>query len=153
LAGQVPCFGIVRNPLAVLASWNSVNHPVQQGHVPAGERIDAGLHAALGRIEDRYERQFYILEWFFERFARLLPRGSIIRYEDVVASGGRALTPVVAGAAALDQPLQSKNANAVYDGGLMSLLGEKLLGRGGAFWEFYSRESVSSMLDQLPALA
>jgi hypothetical protein len=153
LVTQVPCYGIVRNPLSVLASWNSVNHPVQQGHVPAGERIDPALQAALARIEDRHERQFYILEWFLERFARLLPRGSILRYEDVVASGGRALAPVVSDAATLDEPLQSRNVNTAYDSGLMSVLGEKLLGRDGAIWEFYSRESVSSMLAALPALA
>ena len=153
LVKQFPCYGIVRNPLAVLASWNSVHLAVQQGRIPAGEQIDACLRAALGRIDDRHERQFYILEWFFERFARLLPRGSILRYEDMVASGGRTLTPVAGSAAELQEPLQSKNVNAAYDSGQMSLLGEKLLGRDGAFWEFYSRESVSSLLTALPSAA
>jgi hypothetical protein len=153
LAGQFPCYGIVRHPLAVLASWNSVGLPVQQGHVPAGEAIDAGLRAALDRLDDRHERQFYILEWFFERFARLLPRSSILRYEDVVASGGRALTPVTGAAAALDESLESKNANPVYDSAQMSLLGEQLLGRDGAYWEFYSRESVAGMLARIAAAA
>jgi hypothetical protein len=153
LVPRFPCYGLIRHPLAVLASWNSVHLPVQQGHVTAGEQIDANLRAALARIEDRHERQLYILDWFFARFARLLPRSSILRYEDVVASGGRALTPVSPGAAALDEPLQSKNENAAYDHAQTTVLGEKLLGRDGAFWEFYSRESVSDMLAALPAAA
>ncbi len=153
LVQQFPCYGIVRHPLAVLSSWNSVNLPVQQGHVPVGEKIDAGLRHALERLEDRHERQLYILEWFFERFARLLPRAAILRYEDVVASGGRALEPVTTAAGSLDEPLQSKNSNAAYDVGQMRVIGEKLLGREGAFWEFYTKESVLAMLGSLPAAA
>ena len=99
LVPRFPCYGLIRNPLAVLASWNSVHLPVQQGHVTAGEQIDPELRAALSRLEDRHERQLHILDWFFARFARLLPRSSILRYEDIVASGGRALAPVSRGAA------------------------------------------------------
>jgi hypothetical protein len=154
LTPRFACFGIVRHPLAVLASWNSVKLPVQQGHIPAGEQIDADLRRALEGIADRQERQFVILEWFFERFARLLPRGSILRYEDLVASGGRALTPVTTAAASLSEPLESRNANAAYDHGQMAALGETLLSRDGAYWEFYSRASVSEMLTALsPAVS
>ena len=146
LTERFVCYGIVRHPLAVLASWNSVNLAVQQGHVPVGERIDAGLRAALESIDDRTERQFYIVEWFFERFLRLLPRASILRYEDVVTSGGRALAVVAPAAKDLGEPLASKNKNSAYDGTSMAELGRKLLGRKGAFWEFYTRESVEEMI-------
>jgi hypothetical protein len=151
LAERFPCYGIVRNPLAVLASWNSVNLPVQKGHVPVGEQIDARLQSALAGIDDRTERQFYILRWFFERFARLIPRDRIFRYEDIVSTGGRALAPVASGAANLGEALESKNANSAYDGAVMRALGEKLLTRDGAFWEFYSKESVEAMIGLLPA--
>jgi hypothetical protein len=154
LTARFVCYGLVRHPLAVLASWNSVKLPVQQVHLPAGEGIDAGLRGALERIADRQERQFYILAWFFERLARYLPRAAILRYEDVVASGGRILTPITAAAASLGEPLASRNANAAYDHGQMAALGEKLLGCDGAYWEFYSRASVAEMLMALaPAAA
>ncbi len=146
LTARFACFGIVRHPLAVLASWNSVSLAVQQGHVPVGEQIDPGLHAALAAIDDRTERQLYILEWFFERFGRLLPRASILRYEDMVGTGGKALAVVTPAAAGLEEPLASKNKNAAYDGERMAELGRKLLGRDGAFWEFYTRESVEEMI-------
>ena len=151
LGERFPCYGIVRHPLAVLSSWNSVNLAVQQGHVPVGEQIDPKLRVALAGIEDRTERQFYILEWFFERFGRLLPRGSIMRYEDVIASGGKSLAVVRSGAGELTEPLASKNVNAAYDSETMRTLGRKLLGRDGAFWEFYSRESVEEMLAARPS--
>ena len=153
LRERFPCYGIVRHPLAVLSSWNSVNLAVQQGHVPVGEAIDAKLRGALEGIKDRFERQFYILEWFFERFLRLLPRESILRYEDVIASQGRSLAMVTPAAAGLSEPLASKNVNRAYDAATMQTLGAKLLGREGAFWLFYSRESVEAMLASVPAAA
>lgn len=153
LRERYPCYGIVRHPLAVLSSWNSVNLAVQQGHVPVGEKIDANLRVALEGMGDRIERQFYILEWFFERFLRLLPRASILRYEDMIATRGQALAIVTPAAENLDEPLASKNANRAYDPAMMQDLGRRLLGRDGAFWELYPRESVEAMLAEVPAVA
>ena len=150
LSQRYPCYGIVRHPLAVLSSWNSVELAVQQGHLPVGEQIDPALRSALQRIADRTERQFYVLEWFFERFGRLLPRASILRYEDMVATGCRALEVVTHAAEALREPLASKNRNRAYDAAETRALGERLLGRPGAFWEFYSRDSVQEMLEAPP---
>ena len=146
LLPRFPCRGIVRHPLAVLASWNSVNIPVQQGWIPVGQEINPALDAALHRIEDRTERQLYILEWFFERFTNLLAREHIVRYEDTIATGGRALEIVTPHALALDEPLASKNKNAAYDPAHVLDLGQRLLGREGAFWDFYTKESVEEML-------
>ncbi len=154
LKERFPCRGIVRHPLSVLASWNSVQLPVQQGYIPVGQSIDAALNARLGQIDDRTERQLYILEWFFERFASVLGPELVLRYEDLIASGGRALALVTPAATALDEPLASKNTNSAYDFGQILGLGERLLGREGAFWSFYTRESVEEMLRPLrePAL-
>ena len=154
LKERFPCRGIVRHPLSVIASWNSVQLPVQQGYVPVGQSIDAALNERLQQIDDRTERQLYLLEWFFERFASVLGSESILRYEDLIASGGRALTLVTPSANALDEPLASKNKNPAYDPAQTLDLGERLLGRDGAFWSFYTRESVEEMLAPLrqPAL-
>lgn len=149
LVERFPCRGIVRHPLAVLSSWNSVKLPVQQGYIPVGQAINAALHESLGRIDDRTERQFYILEWFFERLTSVLGRELIVRYEDTISTGGRALEIVTPGARLLDEPLASKNKNSAYDPAQTLALGEKLLGRNGAFWDFYTRESVEEMLAPL----
>ncbi|WP_273844304.1 hypothetical protein [Rubrobacter calidifluminis] len=83
-----PCYTIVRNPLATLASWNSVNHPVREGHSFGAERHDPLLAQRLSGIEDRHERQVVLLGWFFKRFVSCLPKEHILRYEDLITSGG-----------------------------------------------------------------
>jgi hypothetical protein len=46
----------------------------------------------------------------------------------------------------LNEKLESKNKNTLYDVNLMALLGEKLLKNDGAYWDFYSKESVENLL-------
>jgi hypothetical protein len=150
LLGRYPCYAVMRNPLSVLVSWNTIAVPVQQGHAPAAERLDAELTRALAGIEDRIGRQLHLLSWFYEKYDRLLPRESILRYEDTVATGGVSLSAITPLAARLTESLESKNANKVYDDALMRTLGERLLGADGAFWKFYSRESVELLLRSLP---
>ena len=146
LVPRFPCYAVMRNPLSVLVSWNTIAVPVQQGHAPAAERLDAGLTRALAAIDDRVARQLHLLSWFYEKYDRLLPRASILRYEDTVATRGRSLSAISPLAARLDEALESKNANKVYDAALLRTLGQRLLGAEGAFWKFYPRESVEQLL-------
>lgn len=146
LKRRFSCYAIVRNPLSILASWNSVDHNVRDGHAPAAERYDEELKEALASTDDRIERQLRLLSWFFGRYEGALPPGHIVRYEEIVATGGRALSAVVPGAGALDEPLESKNLNEAYGRDEMRLLGKRLLEREGAYWGYYSRESVEELL-------
>ncbi|NCP65653.1 MAG: hypothetical protein GW763_14030 [Paraglaciecola sp.] len=79
---------IVRNPVDVLLSWLTVDLPVNRGRLPAGERFDAELAAAL-KDKSVSERQLLILQWFFDQFHR--SGLAVVRYEDVIASDGRVL--------------------------------------------------------------
>src|SRR5690606_38692646 len=74
LAERFDTWAIVRNPLAVLASWYSVELPVTQGRLPAGERLDPALAATLDAEPDVVSRQLRILDWLFSRYAAALPR-------------------------------------------------------------------------------
>lgn len=148
LRGRFRCYGIVRNPLAVLASWNSVQMPVGQGHIPAAEDLDAGLKAALAGIPDVAGRQLHLLDWFFSKYQPLQAQGAVIRYEEVIASGGRVLQAVTPAAAELGEPLTEKNANKQYDREAMRVLGRRLLESEGAWWDFYSREDVERLLER-----
>jgi hypothetical protein len=88
LSLRYPMVCIVRNPVDVLMSWLSVDLPVNRGHIPAGERFDAKLKAALSE-SDCLTRQLIICQWFMQSFLKSgLP---IVRYEDVIASNGVAL--------------------------------------------------------------
>jgi hypothetical protein len=149
LVDRYPCFATVRNPVAVLGSWNSVEFPVSEGRSRAAERLHPALRGALRRCADRGERQLRLLDWYFERIARWLPPERVIRYEDLVASGGSALARI-AGAPPAGRPaLESRNRSADYDAGLLLALGERLLAAPGAWTAFYPTEAVERLLTEL----
>jgi hypothetical protein len=142
-----PCYAIVRNPLSVLASWNSIGHPCWEGRSPTVESLDHALAQKLARTGERFERQICLLSWWFEKYLETLPGGNILRYEDIVASGGAALKVITTRALELDETLENRNLNELYDRELMGTLGEKLLTMDGPFGELYSRESVELLVD------
>jgi hypothetical protein len=147
LAPRYRCFAVVRNPLSILASWQTVDVPVQQGRVPFGERVDRDLKAQLDRVADATDRQLVVLEWFFDRFARFVPSEGIVRYEEIVSSGGRSLEVVAPGASALDEPLSSRNKAAVYHPETMQALGRRLLETDGSWWRYYTRSDVEALVE------
>ena len=149
LAHRFPCYAVVRNPLSVLASWNSVDHRVREGHSRGAELYDEVLRGELASTDDRVSRQLLLLSWWYERFYTTLDPDHIIPYEDIVSSGGGALSIVTPAAQMLDEPLTSRNLNAAYDREEMAELGSRLLHSEGAYWRFYSRESVEGLVDQL----
>ena len=101
------------------------------------------------KSDDPVKRRLSLFHLRFERYQQVLPEDHIIRYEDLVASGGRALKIISPAAQKLDEPLQSQNTNPLYDRDRMLRLGEKLLESEGAYWDFYTREDVEEILGQL----
>lgn len=133
-----PCLALVRNPLSVLASWQTVDLPVHRGRIPAGEELDGELHRALEEEPDALARQIIVLDWFFGRFHGHLDAENIIRYEDVVESGGTALFRRLGHASAPPVALKSRNDSALYDGAVIDALLAALLDAGGHWTRFYS---------------
>ncbi len=150
LSKRFECFAIVRNPLSMLASWNSLAWlSAKNGHVPIGEKLDPELRRHLADEPEVSERQIYILEWFYKRFREFLPDSSIIKYEDLISSRGRELASFFPEATAFEENLRSKNVNKFYDRTLMLDLGEKLLKRSGVIWDFYSKRDVEAVLAEV----
>lgn len=139
-------FAIIRNPLSILCSWNSVPFSLREGRAPAAERLAPDLAAALHRLTDVTDRQFRILDWYFDRYARYLPPCQILRYEDVIATRGRILAGVVPGAATLDEPLRSRNGSSLYERDAMMRLGERMLRSDGAWRRFYAPAAIENLL-------
>jgi hypothetical protein len=143
-------YALVRNPLSVLNSWQTVPLPIREGHVVFGEALDISLARRLAAIDDPLDRQLHLLAWFFGRFKDLLLATSVVRYEDIVAHGGRPLRQVSAAAADLDVPLKSRNKNpSVYKAEATRRLGARLLATDGPWWHFYPPSSVQELLDEL----
>jgi len=151
LRTRYPCFAIVRNPLSALLSWCSIKAPIAEGRVPAGETFDPGLKAVLDAEPDRHERQVAILRWSFTRYATHLPPTHVIRYEELVASRGRALAVIDPGAASLDEPLENRNANSLYDAALVGRLAEWLLSDPSVYAGFYHPAEIADVRDRLLA--
>lgn len=141
LPGLTPafsCLALVRNPLATLASWQTVGLPVQQGHIPAGERFDRRLGCRLEQETDPLQRQLMVLNWFFAQYRAHLPPERILRYEDLIESGGLNLLRLIGGEDARPASLSSRNCNPLYRQAEPDQLLAALLREGGDWRHFYS---------------
>jgi hypothetical protein len=139
-------FGIVRNPLAILASWNTVPFAVGTGHASLAERLNPDLKAELAGKSDVVDRQLYLLDWFFRRLATHLGKPRTLRYEDIVSSDGAALSVIHPAATQLEANLTSRNRATVYDVELMKTLGQRLLATDGSYWSYYDRADVLNLI-------
>jgi hypothetical protein len=84
-AGRYRLVALVRDPVALLLSWRSLNLPISRGRLPAGERFWPELRS-LGEAElELTEKQIRICDLLFGRFLRWADHVAILRYEDLVA--------------------------------------------------------------------
>ncbi len=146
LTSDFSTFAVIRNPLSVLSSWNTVQMAVQRGHAPAAERFAPKLAADLKKIPDVLDRQLHLLSWFFGRFRDLLPAERVLKYEQIIATQGKAIALIQPEAETLEEPLQSRNRNPDYEKIDIGRLAERLLASEGAYWHFYTREQVQQVL-------
>ena len=150
LSKRFECFAVVRNPLATLSSWNSLDWlPLKDGHSPIGEKLDVDLARVLAKEADPIERQICILEWFYDHFHRFLPESAVIQYEELIASRARELAKYFPSAAELEEDLSSRNVSKFYDRALMTDIGQRLMKRDGPVWHFYTKRDVESLLNEV----
>lgn len=143
------CFAVVRNPLAVLLSWNSTKARWREGYVPMAEKLDARLRAGLSEIESARDRQHFILSHYFRIIRTTLPATHVVRYEDMVRTGGGVLDKIAPEAQGLARPLLNFNTNPVYRRQDEEPLQRQLLSRS-PFWEpFYSDEEIAGLARSL----
>jgi hypothetical protein len=153
LAKRFPCYAIVRNPLAIMASTSTLqksNKGKKKG-TTAKRMYDPGLAHLLDENKERgadgTDQRLLRLHYGFERYLEELPEGHVIRYEDIVESRGKALSVIVPAAAELDEPLENKNLNPLYDKEKVLEFGERLLKSEGAYWRLYSRADIEKIMD------
>ena len=75
----------------------------------------------------------------------------MIRYEDIVASGGTALGVVIPEAASFGSQLSDRNSKRPQgeDHDLLHQLAERLLSTDGPWWKFYDRDGVTDLLAKI----
>ena len=145
------CYATIRNPLSILASWNTIDAPINRGHIPAGERYDSELAQILSQTEEVLERQMIILEWFFTGFKSLLDDDHIIKYEDMIETNGNIFAPL-----SYDQSLKkpeiklyNRNTNSQYSHLDLEKLYNRLINSDGSYWYYYSKTDVQQIYDGL----
>ena len=146
-ADRFACLALVRNPLAILASWQTVNLPFHRGRIEGAEPYDPGLRCTLDEEPDRLRRQLVILEWFFARYAAHMDPQRVIRYEDLVSSGGTVLFRALGHGGVRPAVLKSRNESALYDRATAEILLEALLATSGAWTRFYRPSDLEQAAD------
>ena len=139
LAARFHVFGVIRNPVSVLASWRSVDLPVRSGRLPAAQLADPNLAQRLDRCRDRDRRQRLILNWFFERYQASLPMNRIVRYEDLVEGTSEPLRYL----GVMNWETRT-NENRSYSLPAREQAARELLTEGGSHEVFYTREDLLS---------
>jgi len=145
-----PCFAIIRNPLAVLASWASVDIAASRGRISKADRLLPALHLELEGIPGLLDKQLRILAWYFHQF-RLLPPDQVLRYEDIVASQGALLEKITGAPVPGHWQLAGRNRNPLYDPAAIRAAAQLLLEGNGPWWEHYSREDVHLLMEEMLA--
>lgn len=146
-------YALVRNPLALLSSWRSVQVPVSKGKVAKADRLAPDFQAALQKLEnqDLLSRQLYILSWYFEQYSQL-PSSHIIFYEELVLNPEKTIRQILGGKTPGKLEVGSlQNRNASYYDPQVKELSSRLLASEGAYWNFYTREQVELLTKQIIA--
>jgi len=146
------CYGIIRNPLSVLASWLTVNLPINQGHIPAGEQYDKHLKKKLANLPNIIDRQLVILDWFFQKFYETFDTKHIIRYENVIENSANVFDSLSYDKQIIDKNdnrLMNKNYNKEYKGTNLEFIYNKLINSQGVYWKFYSKSEIRETYQRL----
>lgn len=148
LVRQFSCYAVIRNPLATIASWQTVDLPIHEGHVPMAEQFDTDLRHRLSEIEEVLDRQLFILRWFYAAYRNDIEPSHVIRYEDIVATQGAVLAPLADGIPTAGI-LENKNANAHYRDLDINGLLNRLLQERDIFAGFYSEQDLRNLAQDI----
>jgi hypothetical protein len=135
---------IIRNPLALLCSWQTVPLPIREGRLPMGERYDESLRTCLSKLDDPLHRQIAILDWCFAKYQHA---AHVYKYEDLIATGGRVLSSLFPSAKDLNVTLSSRNQNPLYPLHLSPSLANCLFDRSEAWRTFYTEEDILALVN------
>lgn len=150
LRERYPVYAIIRNPVAILASWNTIDASYRDGMPPSyAAHLCGDMPWLIKAVRDRFERQVVLLAWHFEQYLPLLREGRVVRYEDIIDSDGRGLDLVSAGASNLSSPLHNQNSVSCCQPDLIEKINISLHRLGGVIWEFYERHEVDDVTRSL----
>lgn len=147
LTSSFKVFAQIRNPLSVLASWHSLEHPLSQGNAPMAEALHPELKETLANIDDALDRQVALLNWYFKTIDKHLAPREIIKYEDIIKSNGSVLSQIVSQDYIAHDKLESRNQNSFYSNEFVLEAYERIShSHDHACWRFYDRKEIELLL-------
>lgn len=147
LTKRFRCLGIIRNPLAVMLSWQSVDISVRSGRIPVGQTLDKKLNERLEACNSVIDKQLIILEWYFDRFRKHLPNGDILKYEDIIHTNGLQLYNALQIIPSMHIDLKNKNFNPLYPIQNIKNLTSRLIEKSYIFEGYYSEEEIIQLAE------
>jgi hypothetical protein len=100
---------MIRDPVALIMSWRSLDLPISRGRLPAGERFWPELASLCQAELELTGKQIRICDLLFDRFLRWADRVVILRYEELVADPAQLLR--AAGVPTIGLPLGTDMIN------------------------------------------
>lgn len=138
------CYAAIRNPLAILLSWQNAHSAVFEGRAPAAERVQTSLTVLLDSVDDRYNRQIALLSWYFDQY-EILPIGRVLKYEDIVQTDGNIIPLHFAVEGKVSVPLSSRNTHFIENIDV-KMLADKLLSYNGAYMRYYTESDILALI-------
>jgi hypothetical protein len=130
-----PLYALVRDPLATLASWQTVAMAVNRGRWPVAEAFSPVLRQRLA-LEAPLARQIALLRWCFETYERL-PRDRVLRYEDLAANPPATLKDFHSGIETINVAIRVEDPATRYVGVDLPRLARELRQYAGDFEWIY----------------
>lgn len=146
LSNYLPCYAILRNPLATIASWNSIKAPVSDGNLTVLKGLNPLLFEKLNTISDLFLRQIALYNEIVKNYS-LINEKNIIRYEDLITSSGKVLSTITEVASELQVKLINKNKVNRYNFDQMEMIANKILRDQGAWRDFYTEQQILDTLN------
>ena len=146
LKDSYECYSVIRNPLTVLASWNSIQAPVSRGNLNVLKSLDPILWNRLEGINSIYDRQVTLLNELFSAL-QYISNKNLIRYEELISVGGKNLSVLHPEATKLNEHLENQNSKNKYDKKTLSHLADKLITTGGAWTQYYNESDLNLLIN------
>ncbi len=75
---------IIRNPVAVVMSWRSLDIPVSHGNMKIAEKYSPEYLSFIKPAKTLLEKQVLMVDWYFSEFHKYQSEAHIIKYENML---------------------------------------------------------------------
>lgn len=110
-----PLFAIIRNPLAVLGSWNTLEIPVSAGRMKNLGQLEPELHKEVQAQPDLLRKQVLLLDFYFRQYKNFIAEKNILRYERLCSSPSDEISKIAGSAQVFEvERVENLNQSSIY---------------------------------------